>query len=424
MGRIEDKLAETLELWPVENLTPYERNARTHSDEQVDQIAASMTEFGFTNPILVDGDSGIIAGHGRLMAAKRLGISRVPVVKLPHLTDEQKRAYVIADNKLAEQAGWDQALLRKELTTLRDDDFDLTLTGFTDEELAGLLPDPEEAPPGEGSEDQVPDIPKDPVSKPGDLWILGEHRVLCGDATNVQHVERLMGGEKTDMVFTDPPYGVSYEQGKFTGSQPKNKFKPIENDEKRGRDLYNFIYDVFVCAGVASREGTVFYVWSPPLEEGTMIFHGVKDSGVHIQSQLIWNKQRLILGRADYHWQHEICWYGYRGKNHYWCGDRKQTSVWDFSRDTDYIHPTQKPVGLAELGCRNSTKSKNIVLDLFLGSGSTLIACEKTNRKCFGMEIDPHYCDVIVERWQEYSGKKSMLESGEAFDELKTKRDE
>ncbi len=389
----------------------YSNNSRNHSEHQIDQIVKSITEFGFTNPLLIDENNQIIAGHGRLEAAKILNIESLPCIVFSHLTQTQKRAYIIADNKLALNAGWDISKLQTEFELLRDEDFNLELTGFSLEELIDIFPD--DNPEVFCDEDDCPVIPEEPITKPGDIWVLGDHRLMCGDSTSIDAVDKLMNGVKADMVFTDPPYGVNFEQGKFIGrdKQAKNRnFQPILNDEKKGDELKEFLKECFTNSSCLS-DCCSIYVWSPSLVEGFAILNSLLESGWHIQSQIIWNKSPFVIGRADYHWKHEVCWYGYKGKNHQWHGGRTKATVWDVAKtNTSNLHPTMKPTALAEIACENSTKKGDSVLDLFGGSGSTLIACEKTQRKCFMMELDPKYCDVIIKRWENYSGKKAILE--------------
>jgi ParB-like chromosome segregation protein Spo0J len=404
------QMAQRIELWPLDRLKPYERNARTHSAEQVAQIAASIVEFGFTNPILVDSGDGIIAGHGRLQAARELGLSTVPVVVLDHLSDRQRRAYVLADNQLALNAGWDLELLRTELQDLVADDFDLSVIGFSDEELEDLLPEVEELPPEDADDEAVPEPPEEPISKPGDVWLLGKHRLMCGDSTSLTDVERLMAGEKADMVFTDPPYGVSY-----TDSLGRS----IKNDELTDGDLQEFLQSAFSSAVAASVSDAPWYVWHASRYQREFE-NALNACAVQVKQQIIWVKGEGVdgtaqvkapaIGRSDFRWLHEPCFYASRG-NPYNAGDRKTTTVWTVSRPTTgTVHPTQKPIPLIEIALENSAKSKAIVLDLFGGSGSTLIACEKTGRKARLMELDPRYCDVIVQRWQAFTGKLATLE--------------
>lgn len=394
----------------IDSLKGYKANSRTHSEQQIEQVKRSIQEFGFTNPVLIDEENTIIAGHARLEAAKSLGLDSVPCILLDGLSESQKRAYIIADNKLALNAGWDMDILLAEFELLKVDDYDLELTGFGLEELCDILP--HEEPEMFCDEDDCPDVPEEPITKLGDIWLLGEHRLMCGDSTSIDAVNKLMNGVKVDMVFTDPPYGVNFEQGKFIGrnKQAKNRnFDPILNDEKKGDELKEFLKECFTNSSCLS-ESCSIYVWSPSLSEGFAILNSLLESGWHIQSQIIWNKSPFVIGGADYHWKHEVCWYGYKGKNHQWHGGRNKCTVWDISKtNSSNLHPTMKPIALAEIACENSTKKGDAVLDLFGGSGSTLIACEKTKRKCFMMELDPQYCDVIIKRWENYTNKKAEL---------------
>lgn len=392
-------MAKRIELWPVERLQPYERNARTHSAEQVAQIAASIVEFGFTNPILVDSNDGIIAGHGRLTAAQELGLRTVPVVVLDHLSDRQRKAYILADNQLALNAGWDTDLLRGELQDLAEQDFDLSLIGFSDDELADLLPDIEELPPEGADEDAAPEAPEEPVTKPGDVWLLGKHRVMCGDSTSLDEVERLMAGAKADMVFTDPPYGVDYEG--------------INNDSRDG--LADLLQQAFCNYSLSVKAGSAVYVFHS--DRCADIFHEAFRQHFHFSSMVIWVKPSLVLSQTDYQSRHEPCLYGWvPGAPHNWHSDRKQTSVWEFGKEAVSGHTTPKPTELVAYAVTNSSKKGQLVLDLFGGSGSTLIACEKTGRQARLMELDPRYCDVIVKRWQQFTGKTAKLEgTGEPF---------
>lgn len=392
-------------LLPLKELKASKHQRNKHPDDQLERLAKIMREHGVRHPIHISKLSGEVCfGHGRWEAAKLNGWKEFPVVYQDFKDDKEEYACVQSDNAIAHWAELDLSLINDDLLKLGDE-FDIELLGIKD--LAVIAPSVEP----QCDEDEVPEH-VEPLAKLGDVYSLGRHRVMCGDSTSVDAVEKLMDGEKADMVFTDPPYGVSYEQGKFTGQKPKNKFKPIANDEKRGSELYDFLLSIWGCIHAVT-DVCVVYSWSPPLLEGAEILNSLVDSGFHIQSQIIWDKKRLVLGRADYQWRHEICWYGYKGKNHYWCGDRDQTSVWEQKRDSEYKHPTQKPVELGERAINNSCKRDGNIIDLFGGSGSTLIACEKTNRKCFMMELDPHYVDVIVARWKKYTGKKAELLNGE-----------
>jgi DNA modification methylase len=413
-------LAERIELWPIDRLRPYERNPRTHSEAQVDQIAASMVEFGWTNPILVDENAGILAGHGRLLAARKLGLTEVPVIRFEHLSEAQKRAYVLADNQIALQAGWDDALLAEELAWLRDERFDLDLIGFDASELERLLALADGEAASDEAEDEVPEPPEDPVSRPGDLWILGHHRLLCGDATVLTDVERVLGGQLADMCFTDSPYNVDY------ANSPKDKLRgkhrPILNDNL-GSGFEAFLYDC--CVNVLSvTKGAVY--WCMSSSELHTLQRAFTAAGGRWSTFVIWAKHTFTLGRADYQRQYEPILYGWKqGSDHYWCGARDQGDVWFFDKPVrNDLHPTMKPVALVERAIRNSSKSRDIVLDPFGGSGSTLIACEKAGRQARLVELDPKYCDVIVQRWQDWAGGTASLEGdGQSFEEIAGSRE-
>ena len=401
---------------PIEALIPYARNSRTHSDAQVAQIAASIREFGWTNPVLVDGSNGIIAGHGRVLAARKLGFDQVPVIELAHLTESQKRAYVLADNKLAENAGWDDELLRIELEALQAAGFDLSLTGFADDELAALMA---ELAGNEGltDDDAVPEVTDDPVSQPGDVWLLGEHRLLCGDATDPVALETLMGSDLADMAFTDPPYNVNYAN--TAKDKQRGTHRPILNDNL-GEGFAGFLSAA--CANLlAYSKGAVYIAMSSSeLDTLQLAFRG---AGGKWSTFIIWAKNTFTLGRADYQRQYEPILYGWRdGVDHFWCGDRDQGDVWFINKPVkNDLHPTMKPVELVERAIRNSSKTRDIVLDLFGGSGTTLIAAEKTQRRARLVELDPKYVDVIVKRWQDYTGKAATLAAtGKTFAECAT----
>jgi DNA modification methylase len=409
-------LAERLELWPIDRLRPYERNPRTHSADQVAQIAASMVEFGFTNPILVDETDGILAGHGRLMAARQLGLAEVPVVQLGHLTPAQKRAYVITDNQLALRAGWDATLLAEELAWLRDETFDLDLLGFDAGELEALLSPANEP---DGAEDEAPEPPIEPISKPGDLWLLGDHRVLCGDATVLSDVERVLGGSLADMACTDPPYNVDY--GNSAKDKLRGKDRRILNDAL-GDGFGAFLQEA--CTNLVTvTKGAVYIAMSS--SELHTLQAAFTAAGGKWSTFIIWAKNTFTLGRADYQRQYEPILYGWpQGGEHYWCGARDQGDVWHFDKPVkNDLHPTMKPVALIERAIRNSSKRRDMVLDPFGGSGSTLIAAEKTGRQARLVELDPRYVDVIVRRWQDWTGGAATLEGdGRTFDELVAER--
>ena len=384
----------------VSELIPYANNSRTHSDEQVAQIAASIKEFGWTNPILVDGENGIIAGHGRLQAARKLGYTEVPTIELKDLTEAQRKAYIIADNKLALNAGWDNAALTAEFAQLEELGFDLELTGFSLDEIEALKPI--EVTEGLTDEDEAPPVPEEPKTKPGDIYQLGKHRLMCGDSTSIDAVDTLMAGQKADMVFTDPPYGMSYE-----GGRGKKQFGMIKNDDAQGEDLIALVRDALSTAKASSKDGAASYVcfpWRTYAEfQGAML-----DCGMQINCCIVWDKKSVGLGHQDYRPQHEFIFYSKGGQFY---GNRSQSDVWYMSRGStaDYVHPTQKPVELIQKAVENSSKKGDVVIDCFGGSGSTLIACEKTGRIARLMELDPKYCDVIVKRWEDFTGKKAVL---------------
>lgn len=403
---------------PTDGLIPYARNSRTHNDAQVAQIAASIKEFGFTNPVLIDEDGGIIAGHGRVMAATKLGLATVPTITLSGLTDAQRRAYVIADNRLALNAGWDTDMLAVELDELRDMEFDLSLLGFEPEELNELIGTDKLGPePGLTDPDAAPEPPEQPVTQTGDVWVMGKHRVMCGDSTSAGDVAILCAGQPVDMWLTEPPYNVAYE------GKTKDALK-IKNDQMGDEAFRKFLSDSYQAADSCMKPGAVFYIWHAD-SEGYNFRGAAKDAGWTIRQCLIWKKQTLVMGRQDYHWKHEPCLYGWKdGAGHLWAADRKQTTVLEFDRPSrNGEHPTMKPVALFEYQMLNNTKGGDIVLDSFGGSGTTLIAAQKNGRVARLMELDPKYCDVIVKRWQDYTGKKATLESdGRTFEDVAAER--
>jgi len=404
-----------IRITPVDNLIPYARNARTHSDEQVAQIAASIAEFGFTNPILTDGERGVLAGHGRLAAARKLGLKEVPVIELSHMSDTQKKAYILADNRIAMNAGWDDEMLKLELIELKDADFDLDLMGFTDDELDRLING--DAGGGLTDDDAVPETPKEPVSRPGDLWILGNHRLLCGDSTMISDVEKLMGNELADMAFTDPPYNVDY--GNNAKDKMRGKDRRILNDAL-GDGFYQFLYDACVNLLMVTKGGCYVAMSSSELHT---LQKAWLDAGGKWSTFIIWSKNTFTLGRADYQRQYEPILYGWKqGADHFWCGDRDQSDIWNYNKPrVNDLHPTMKPVELVERAIKNSSKTRDIVLDLFGGSGTTLIACEKTGRQARLMELDPKFVDVIVKRWEEYTGQQAVrADDGVKFSDLAT----
>lgn len=391
-------------------LTPYVNNARTHSLEQIDQIAASIKEFGFINPILVDERGVIVAGHGRLAAAHKLGMSQVPVIYLTHLTETQRRGLIIADNRIAMNAGWDEELLKVELEALQIEDFDLDILGFDPTEIDDLLFSGEE---DTSEEDEaVPELPEKPISKAGDVWILGDHRVLCGDATVAADIEKLMDGQLADMVFTDPPYNVDY--GNTAKDKIRGKSRTILNDNL-GAAFGQFLFDA-TANMLAVTKGALYICMST--REIPTLHDAFEKAGGKWSDYLVWAKHMFTMGGSDYQRQYEPILYGWKqGNDHYWCGARDQGNVWFVKKPSrNTLHPTMKPVELVERALKNSSKSHDIVLDSFGGSGSTLIACEKLGRQCRMLELDPKYVDVIVKRWEEFTGKAAVhAETGEAF---------
>ena len=400
----------------VADLIPYAANSRTHSDAQVAQIAASIKEFGWTNPILVAGDDTIIAGHGRLLAARKLALVEVPAIVLDHLSKSQQRALVIADNQLALNAGWNMDMLKAEIEDLQLEDFDLNILGFDDKFLDGLLePEPTA---GLTDEDAVPEVPETPKTVLGDVWVLGNHRLMCGDSTSIDALEKLTEGRLVDMWLTDPPYNVAYEGG------TKEKLT-IQNDSMEDNDFRQFLRDAYVAADSVMKPGAVFYIWHADLE-GYNFRGAAKDAGWQVRQCLVWKKSSLVMGRQDYHWQHEPCLYGWKeGAAHLWATDRKQTTILEFNKPSrNGEHPTMKPVELFEYQMLNNTKGADLVLDSFGGSGTTIIAAEKHGRYGRLMELDPKYCDVIIKRWQEFTGQKAVhAETGQFFGESMTESD-
>jgi DNA modification methylase len=387
----------------IAKLIPYAANSRTHSDAQVAQIAASIREFGWTNPILVSDKNDIIAGHGRLLAARKLGMEEVPVIVLDHLSKSQQRALVIADNQLALNAGWDMDMLKAEIEDLQLDDFDLNILGFDDKFLDGLLePEPTA---GLTDEDAVPEVPETPKTVLGDVWVLGNHRLMCGDSTSIDAVEKLMDGQQANMLHTDPPYGVDYEG--------------VPNDHLKDAQLEKFLVDALTSAYAVLHPGSNVYVWHADITAFEFIsafrLSGFKQAR---PSTIQWVKPSLTMSQGDYHSQNEPCLFGWKeGSGRVRVKDRKQTTIWHCDRTKEAkVHPTMKPVELCQRAIENSSVANCIVLDLFGGSGSTLIACEKTNRHARLMELDAKYCDVIVKRWQDFTGKEAVhAETGETF---------
>jgi DNA modification methylase len=406
--------ADRVETWPVDRLIPYARNARTHDEQQVAQIAASIREWGWTNPVLVGEDGTIIAGHGRVLAARKLSIADVPVMVATGWTEAQKRAYTIADNKLTLNGGWDQDVLALEFGELEVLGFDLDLIGFSEDERASLAARMNE---GLSDPDAVPDMPIDPLTKPGDLWVLGSHRLICADSTSRDDVARLLNGTKPHLMVTDPPYGVSYDPAwrarAGVNLNPRKLGKVANDDQADWREAW------------ALFPGSVAYVWHASLHTSEVKL-SLEASGFNLRAQIIWAKDRFAFSRGHYHWQHEPCWYGVRGTaTAHWTGDRKQTTVWTIpARDDDgHGHGTQKPVECMRRPIENNSSPGQVVYEPFSGSGTTIIAAEMTGRSCYAVEIDPAYVDVAIKRWQDFTGQAARLEgSGRSFAELSAER--
>ena len=387
------KTTTEMQLVAIQKLVPYINNARTHSPEQIKKLRSSLRAFGFINPVIIDRDYGVIAGHGRILAAKEEGIKEVPCVFADHLTEAQKKAYIIADNRMAMDAGWDEELLRVEIEALQGMDFDPLLTGFDEKELAALFDDGAEAKDDDFDVDE--ELEKPVFSKTGDVWALGRHRLVCGDSTKAETYETLMQGKKANLVVTDPPYNVNYE-----GSA--GKFK---NDNMAAEKFYQFLLDAFTNMEKVMAEDASIYVFHADTE-GLNFRRAFTDAGFYLSGCCIWKKPSLVLGRSPYQWQHEPVLYGWKknGK-HQWYSDRKQTTIWEFEKPRKNAdHPTMKPIPLLAYPITNSSMSNTLILDPFGGSGSTLIACEQTDRSCCTIELDEKYCDVIVKRYVELKG--------------------
>ena len=447
-----------IEHLPTDTLVPYARNSRTHSPEQITALTRSMAQFGFTNPVLIDGQNTIIAGHGRVMAAQALGLPAVPCIRLTHLSDAQRRAYVIADNKLAEQAGWDMATLAREMEDLTAEGFDIDLLGFGDDELAEILGQPKDPDKGvNGSNiDDAPDLQPTPVSQLDDVWVMGQHRVVCGDSTSAANLQKLLKGGGVDMCWTDPPYNVAYE----------TKAGKIANDDLSDKDFAKFLHSAFEVVFDVLKPGGAIYVAHADTE-GLNFRDAFKRAGFKLSGCLMWRKNALVLGRSDYQWQHEPILYGWKpGAAHRWFGGRKQTTVMAIPEAvspfqlrpdgrfeiqlgnsvmvvdgnatvedllTSVIHeskpsrseghPTMKPVALVERMLKNNAKKGDIVLDIFGGSGSTLMAADRLGMCARLSELSPQYVDVIVTRWQDFTGKQATLEAtGQTFAQVKQQR--
>lgn len=384
------KTTTDMELVPIEKLVPYVNNARTHNASQIMKLRSSLREFGFINPVIIDRDYNIIAGHGRVMAAREEKIGKVPCVFVDYLTEAQKKAYILADNRMAMDAGWDEQLLKVEIESLQAENFDVSLTGFDEKELSDLFDSEKDA--KDDNFDVDKELKKPTVTRAGDVWLLGAHKLVCGDSTKEETYKVLMGEQKANLVVTDPPYNVNYQ-----GSAGK-----IKNDNLKNEQFYHFLLDSFTCMEKAMADDASIYVFHADTE-GLNFRKAFADAGFYLSGTCIWKKQSLVLGRSPYQWQHEPCLFGWKKNGrHQWYSDRKQTTIWEFDKPKkNGDHPTMKPIPLIAYPIRNSSMTNCIVLDPFGGSGSTLIACEQTGRICRTIELDEKYCDVIVKRYIE-----------------------
>jgi DNA modification methylase len=402
-----------LESWSVDRLIPSARNARTHSDAQIAEIAASIRAFGFSNPILIGEDGDIIAGHGRLAAARQLGLTEVPVIVLSGLTELQRRQLMLADNRISLNAGWDLEMLHLELKDLAVLGANLAVLGFTAQELAQALKPADAG--GLTDEDEVPELPEKAVTAVGDIWCAGAHRIACGDSTDAAAVAALLGGLAPELMVTDPPYGVDYDPAlrHRTGMNRSARRGKVRNDNQAD---WGAAWGLF--------PGNIAYVWHAALH-ATTVAESLVGHGFTVRAQIIWAKERLVMSRGDYHWQHEPCWYAVRTKGH-WTGDRKQTTLWNIAsggQDSETSHSTQKPVECMRRPMQNNSNPGQAVYDPFLGSGTTLIAAETTGRVCLGMELEPRYVDVTVRRWQAFTGMKAcLLGDGRSFEVIAVER--
>ena len=379
-------------------LKPYANNPRKLTPKAIEKVAESLKQFGFRQPIVVDNDNIIVVGHTRYQASRKLGYTQVPITKINNLTKEQINAYRIADNRTNEEAEWDDELLALEIKDLEMKDFDISLTGMDKPELDKILFEEKQ---GNTDDDEVPEAPEEPITKPGDIWQLGNHRIICGDSTLPETYQRLLADKKVDLYLTDPPYNVAYV-GKTKDALT------IQNDKQTDDQFQEFLKNAFTNSTEYLKLGGSFYIWHSD-SEGLLFRLAVNDANLKLRQTLIWSKNSMVMGRQDYQWQHEPCLYGWKeGASHTWYSDRKQTTILNFERPTSSkLHPTMKPVKLISYLINNSTKQEDIVLDSFLGSGSTLIACEKLQRICYGIELDPIYCDVIIKRWEQWANAKA-----------------
>ena len=384
-----------MQLVDINKLIPYANNARTHSPEQINKLRSSLREFGFINPIIIDRDFNIIAGHGRVMAAREENLKEVPCVFADHLTEAQKKAYIIADNRMALDAGWDEEMLKVELEALNAQAFDLSFTGFDQDELEKLFRDENQEKVTEDDFDIDEELSKPAITHEGDLWTIGRHRLLCGDTTQKESFENLMKGEKANLVVTDPPYNVDYQ-----GVAGK-----IKNDNMKDEEFYTFILSAFNRIHENMASDASIYVFHADTE-GLNFRKAFDEAGFHLSGCCIWKKHRLMIGHSPYQWQHEPCLYGWlKGGKHSWYADRKQSTIWEFDKPSkNDLHPTMKPIALIAYCILNSSMSNTIVLDPFLGSGTTMMASQQIDRSCYGIELDPKYCDVIVNRFIEMTG--------------------
>ncbi|NCC16744.1 MAG: site-specific DNA-methyltransferase [Clostridia bacterium] len=389
------KTTEEMKLLPIDDLVPYANNARTHSKEQINKIRSSLREFGFVNPVLIDKDKNIIAGHGRCEAAKAEGMKEVPCVMVEHLTEAQKKAYIIADNKLALDAGWDNEILAVELESLKDLNFDVELSGFNAAEIDDLFSNIHDKEVSDDDFDVDAALEEETISKQGDLWLLGRHRLVCGDSTKAETYEKLMDGKKANLVVTDPPYGVSYN-----GSQGT-----IQNDNLKDDEFYQFLFDAFTNMENHMANDASIYVFHADTK-GHIFRKAFQDAGFYLSGVCQWVKQSLVLGRSPYQWKHEPCLFGWKKKGkHKWYAGRAETTVWEFDKPSkNNLHSTMKPVPLLAYPIKNSSLTNSIVLEPFGGSGSTWIACEQTDRICYGVELDERFVAVILKRFIDHVG--------------------
>ena len=385
-----------MQLVDINRLIPYVNNARTHSPEQITKLRSSLREFGFINPVIIDKDFNVLAGHGRLMAAKAEGITEVPCVFAEHLTEAQKKAYIINDNRSALDAGWDDELLKVEMEALQDMGFDLSMTGFDTDELDELFKNEDDSEVKDDDFDLTAALEKASFVERGDIWTVGKHRLMCGDATSADDVNALMGDTKANLILTDPPYGVSFKSASGL---------TIQNDSIKDEEFYTFLLNAFKCMADHLEKGGAAYVFHADTE-GLNFRRAFVDAGFHLAGCCIWVKDSLVLGRSDYQWQHEPVLYGFlQNGKHKWFSDRKQTTIWNFDKPKrNANHPTSKPLDLLSYPIGNSTQENAVVIDTFGGSGSTMMACEQMNRVCFMMELDPKYASVILRRYVEDTG--------------------